>query len=66
MQKFNGAYQASMKSWKKVKSIYKKNKKGYESLKARQEMMSCGFAMRSKGELTDECVVTHLDTNVNA
>ena len=28
-------------------------------------MMSCGFAMRSKGELTDECVVTHLDTNVN-
>ena len=48
MQKFNGDYQASMKSWKKVKSIYKKNKKGYETLKARQEMMSCGFAMRLK------------------
>jgi hypothetical protein len=65
MQKYNGDYQASMKSWKKVKSIYKKNKKGYEALKARQEMMSCGFAMRFKSDLTDACVVTHLDSNIN-
>ena len=65
MQKYNGNYQASMKSWKKVKSIYKKDKKGYESLKARQEMMSCGFAMRFKSDLTDACLVTHLDTNIN-
>ena len=65
MQKYNGNYQASMKSWKKVKSIYKKDKKGYESLKARQEMMSCGFAMRFKSHLTDDCLVTHLDTNIN-
>ena len=39
MQKFNANYKESLKSWKKVKSLYKNEKKSYQYLKAKKERM---------------------------
>ena len=47
MQKYNGKYKDAGKNFKIVTKQFAKNKKSYEYLKAKQEMKSCSFAMRS-------------------
>lgn len=65
MQKYNRDYRRSAKTWKKVNSLYKKDKKGYEYLKSVQERLSCSFAMRSKNDSTEKCTVTHIPEGIN-
>ncbi len=65
MQKYNGNYRGSAKTWKKVASLYKRDKKGYEYLKAKQERGSVGFAMRTKNDSLQGCSITHLGKGVN-
>ena len=52
MQKFNANYKESLRSWKKVKSLYKNEKKSYQYLKAKKEINSCIFAIRNKNDST--------------
>lgn len=47
MQKYNGNYREALKTWKKVSSLYNRDKKSYEYLKAKQEIRSCTFASRN-------------------
>lgn len=47
MQKYNGKYKEASKNFKIVMKQFSKNKKSYEYLKAKQEINSCSFAMRS-------------------
>ncbi|MFN3916285.1 MAG: DUF1573 domain-containing protein [Flavobacteriales bacterium] len=48
MQKYNGKYREAIKTWKKVNSLYSRDKKNYEYLKSKQEIRSCTFAFRNE------------------
>ena len=65
MQKFNKHYKESIKSWKKVKSLYKNNKKSYEYLKAKKEINSCVFAIRSTNDTLRNCKVENFGNTIN-
>lgn len=65
MEKYNADYRNSIKTWKKVKSLYKKDKKSYEYLKSIQESLSCSYAMRSQHDSTEKCTITHLPEGIN-
>lgn len=65
MQKYNGEYRIATKTWKKVKSKYSRNKKGYEYLKAKQEALSCSYANRIKNDSTENIFVNNIGENVN-
>ena len=60
MQKYNGQYRTASHTWKKVKSLYKNDKKGYHYKKAMREISSCVFAMRSIHNSNDHCTVKNL------
>lgn len=65
MQKNNGNYRESAKSWKKAKSLYKKDKKSYEYKKAVQELISCSYAMRMQYDTLENVRIVHLAEEVN-
>jgi hypothetical protein len=65
MQKYNAAYRTASKTWKKVKSKYSRNKKGYEYQKARQEGLSCNYANRIKNDSTENVYVSNIGEHVN-
>lgn len=65
MQKYNAEYKTASKTWKKVKSKYSRNKKGYEYLKAKQEALSCSYANRIKNDSIDNVYVQNIGKNVN-
>lgn len=48
MQKYNGKYKEAQKNFKLVTKQFSSKKKSFEYLKARQEMQSCAFAMKSQ------------------
>ena len=62
MQKFNAKYKESLKSWKKVKSIYKNEKKSYQYLKAKKEINSCIFALRNQNDSSDVLIKNYGST----
>jgi tetratricopeptide (TPR) repeat protein len=65
MQKNNGKYKEAAKSFKRVQSIYDKDKKGYHYQKAKQEVISCGYAQRLKNQVNEDVDVTNLGQGVN-
>ncbi len=65
MQKYNAEYRTASKTWKKVKSKYSRNKKGYEYLKARQEGLSCNYANRIKNDSVENIYVNNIGKNIN-
>lgn len=65
MQKFNKNYKESIKNWKKVKSLYKKDKKSYEYLKSKKEINSCVFAIRSQNDTLKNCIVENFGESIN-
>jgi tetratricopeptide (TPR) repeat protein len=65
MQKFNKNYKESIKNWKKVKSLFKNDKKSYEYLKAKKEINSCVFAIRSLNDSSKTCEVENFGNTIN-
>lgn len=65
MQKYNAEYKIASKNWKKVKSKYSRDKKGYEYLKAKQEVLSCTYANRVKNDSTDNVFVNNIGEKIN-
>mgnify|MGYP000182743792 CR=1 FL=1 len=65
MQKYNGEYRTASKTWKKVKSKYGRNKKGFEYLKAKQEALSCNYANRIKNDSTENIFVNNIGEKIN-
>ena len=65
MQKYNQQYKEALKSWKKVKSIYKSDKKSYPYLKAKKEINSCVFAMRTSNDSSSIYKVKNYGNTIN-
>ena len=65
MQKYNGDYKNALKSLKKAKSIYKKQKKSYEYLKVLQEVKSCSYALRTYRDSIPGVAVKNMGPAVN-
>ncbi len=64
MQKYNGNYKASLKSWKAVSRKYKRDKKSYYYRKAEKEKESCKYAMQMSKVMTST-QVSNLGKGVN-
>jgi tetratricopeptide (TPR) repeat protein len=65
MQKNNGKYKEAAKSFKRVQSIYEKDKKGYYYVKSKQEIISCGYAQRLKNQINEDVSVNNLGEGIN-
>ena len=65
MQKYNADYKSSLHSWKKTKSLYKKDKKSYHYKKAAKEISSCIFAIRNINDSINNINVSHLGKEIN-
>jgi hypothetical protein len=65
MQKQNGRYDAALETFKKVKSKFSKEKKGYIYLKAKREMESCLWA-RSVQSDSAKVHFVHLPEIINS
>ncbi|MFT7614695.1 MAG: hypothetical protein ACI9J3_003678 [Parvicellaceae bacterium] len=65
MQKHNQDYRIAIKSWKKSKSLLKKNKKSYEYLRAKHEGVSTSWALRAIKDSVEGVTVTNLGEGVN-
>lgn len=63
LQKINGDYLESYKTWKQVKTIYRKSN-SYENIKAKQEIRASAFARRAEKYRNDARVV-NLGDGVN-
>jgi hypothetical protein len=63
MQKFNGEYRQSSKTWKRVKTVTR-DKKSFDYLKAKKEVKSCAYARRVSKYLSD-IEVKNLGEGVN-
>ena len=63
MQKINGDYLGSYKTWKRVKTIYRKSN-SYENQKAKQEIRASAFARRAE-KYRNEAVVKNIGEGVN-
>jgi tetratricopeptide (TPR) repeat protein len=63
MQKYNGKYKESGKTWKRVKTVTR-DKKSFDYLKAKQETKSCSYARRASKYVT-EVVVNNIGEGVN-
>ena len=64
LQKINGDYLESYKTWKQVKTIYRKSN-SYENKKAKQEIKASAFARRAEKYRNDAQVV-NLGNGVNS
>ncbi len=64
LQKINGDYLESYKTWKRVKTIYRKSN-SYENKKAKQEIKASAFARRTEKYRTD-AKVENLGSGVNS
>lgn len=53
MQKNQGEYALSSKTWKKVRKVLGKKKKEYHYLKSRQEITSCNWAIKRRKDSTE-------------
>lgn len=65
MQKHNQEYRLALKSWRKAASLFKKNKKSYEYLRARHEAFSTSWAMRAIKDTADHITIKNLGEGVN-
>lgn len=65
MQKHNQNYRMALKTWKKAASLFKKDKKSYEYLRARHEGLSTSWAMRAIRDSVEGVTVTNLGEGVN-
>jgi hypothetical protein len=63
LQKINGDYLESYKTWKRVKTIYRKGN-SYENIKAKQEIKASAYARRSE-KYRNEAIVTNLGSGIN-
>lgn len=63
MQKINGEYLESYKTWKLVKTIYRRSN-SYENKKAKQEIRASAFARRAE-KYRNEAVVKNIGEGVN-
>ena len=63
MQKINGDYLESYKTWKRVKTIYRKSN-SYENQKAKQEIRASAFARRAE-KYRNEADVKNIGDGVN-
>lgn len=63
MQKINGDYLGSYKTWKRVKTIYRKSNT-YENKKAKQEIRGSAFARRAE-KYRNNAVVKNIGEGVN-
>ncbi|MEN8927320.1 MAG: hypothetical protein ABF240_00475, partial [Flavobacteriales bacterium] len=63
MQKINGDYLESYKTWKRVKTIYRKSN-SYENQKAKQEIRASAFARRAE-KYRNEAIVKNIGEGVN-
>jgi hypothetical protein len=65
MQKNNGKYKESAKTFKRLQTLYSKDKKGYFYLKSKQEVISCNYAERLKNQLAEDVKVKNIGDKVN-
>ncbi len=65
MQKFNGEYKIASKTWKKAKSLYKNDKKGYHYKKSAREISSCIYAIRSQHDSLNNTSIINFGDSVN-
>ena len=65
MQKFNGDYKTASKTWKKSKSLYKNDKKGYHYKKSTREVSSCLFALRSQHDSVKNTSISNVGDSTN-
>ncbi|MEY4604259.1 MAG: hypothetical protein RIT43_1551 [Bacteroidota bacterium] len=65
MQKQNGNYDAALETFKKVKSKFSKDKKGYIYLKAKRELESCLWARSARSD-SAKVVFEHLPEIINS
>ena len=65
MQKFNGEYKTASKTWKKAKSLYKNDKKGYHYKKSVREISSCLYALRSQHDTLKKTSIINIGDSAN-
>lgn len=65
MKKYNAKYREASKIWRKVKSKYSRNKKSFEYLKAKQEILSCNYANRIKNDSLKNAFVENIGKKIN-
>lgn len=63
MQKYNGKYKESGKTWKRVRTVTR-DKDSFDYLKAKQEIKSCSYARRAE-KYVSEVTVKNLGEGVN-
>ncbi len=65
MHHYNGDYRSAMKAAKKATSVHRKRKKEYPYLKARQEIASCAYALRTRFDTTKFVAVKNAGEALN-
>jgi len=65
MQKFNGNYKIASKTWKKSKSLYKNDKKGYHYKKSSREISSCLYALRLQHDSVKNTTIINIGDSTN-